>query len=303
MINPKAQELVLHQEKMSPHINPYRSVKSHSLTDNFGKYLYERLPEYHRSLDNELGNPLEKFIQVLEYGGFLPTNYEIVDLVNLSQISNCPEEYLEHKGFALGADWISEVDPKYKRKLLSLLVKLYKKKGTTDVIRYIASEVSGVNVTVHENFIPSEFAEEDDPLKRCLTVYLHAPEGGSVNNDSAKNIRFIASHFIPVHSKLIILVTYFVEEEYRGEYLEEDSLSIRNDYTTSYNSAVKYTENTSIALKDNYIYNYNYTEGDTTPILCSTKHLLGSTFKVSPFSNNYEKVTITKNGAKTIQFI
>lgn len=274
-------------------------------TDDFGTYLYNRLPEYHRIVDKDNGNALEKFIEIMNEGAFIHNNKYIVDLVNLSQVNNCPDEYLEHIGFSLGADWITDIQQEYRRKLLSLLVKLYKKKGSTDVIKYISSEVSGVNVTVHEDFLPPDFIEEGDELRRKLTVYLHAPEDSNVNEDSAKNIRLISSHFIPVHTKLVILVTYFMEESFSGVYKEEHLAKVVNKIESIKDilSASGYTLNNTIAQGYEFTYNYN-SIGDTkdiTPILNTFK--LNTNLTISPFSNQYNTLKITKKGDTIIKFI
>lgn len=195
--------------------------------ENIGSYLYTRLPSYHRQLDEQNNLLLKRFMEVLDEG-FKVTSNQLDEALKRVQASKCPEDKLENLARSLGADWISTIHPKYQRQIVAMLVKLYKQKGTIDAIRFIASELSGFEAKIIEGEIPDEYFIEGDEKKRLLTVKLQAPEMDDPvqAQQHESTISEVISNFVPVHTKFVLVVTYFYDEHFYKRFKEVDTTSI-----------------------------------------------------------------------------
>lgn len=204
-----------------------------------GEYLYTRLPSYHQIVDEEQNNRvLKKFFEVLNES--FKINMEDLDkALALTQASRCPEESLEELAKSLGADWISTIHPKYQRQIISMLIKLYQQKGTVDTIRFIASELSGFEAKIIEGDIPDEYFKPGDEKKRLLTVKLQAPELDDpvTSQQHESTISEVISKFVPVHTKFVLLVTYFYNEDYFKQII--------------YNTTNKFTQKVDVEVTSN----------------------------------------------------
>ena len=209
-----------------------------------GEYLYTRLPSYHQIVDEEQNNRvLKKFFEVLNES-FRINMEELDKALAMTQASKCAEENLEELAKSLGADWISTIHPKYQRQIISMLIKLYQQKGTVDTIRFIASELSGFEAKIVEGDIPEEYFKPGDENKRLLTVKLQAPELDDpvTSQQHESTISEVISNFVPVHTKFVLLVTYFYDEphkirarSYKADKLTEfrgtDTIELRGEET------------------------------------------------------------------------
>lgn len=216
-----------------------------------GEYLYTRLPSYHQIVDEEQNNRvLKKFFEVLNES-FRINMEELDKALAKTQASKCAEENLEELAKSLGADWISTIHPKYQRQIISMLIKLYQQKGTVDTIRFIASELSGFEAKIVEGDIPEEYFKPGDENKRLLTVKLQAPELDDpvTSQQHESTISEVISKFVPVHTKFVLLVTYFYDESHKvkasssksdklTEFRGTESIEFRGDETLE--SKLKY---------------------------------------------------------------
>lgn len=185
---------------------------------NFDKYLYKALPQIYRVMDLEEGElTFARLLDAINQGGFVHTNNQIVQVLDMSQIENCPESYLSIFANSLGCDWIEDMPLQYRRKFLNLLITLYQNKGSRTSIEYLARELSGFEVKIIEHKIPEESWEEGDEHKRLFTIKLLAPEIDDPiqSKESEVTINKIISRFIPVHSKCVVLVSYFYDEPHK----------------------------------------------------------------------------------------
>lgn len=211
---------------------------------NMGSYLYSRLPHYHKVVDEQNELLLKRFMEVFNVG-FKVNDEDLKKALEKTQASKCGEESLEELAKSLGADWISTIDPSYQRTIVRMLIKLYKQKGTIDTIRFIASELSGFEAKIIEGEIPDEYFKEGDEKKRLLTVKLQAPELDDPiqAQQHETTIAEVIDKFLPVHTKCVLVVTYFYSEDYykRITYKDVQHLNqkldggfkvFRDDYST-----------------------------------------------------------------------
>lgn len=213
-----------------------------------GEYLYTRLPSYHQIVDEEQNNKvLKKFFKVLNES-FRINMEELDKALAMTQASRCAEENLEELAKSLGADWISTIHPKYQRQIISMLIKLYQQKGTVDTIRFIASELSGFEAKIVEGEIPEEYFKPGDEKKRLLTIKLQAPEMDDPISaqQHETTIAEVIDKFVPVHTKFILLVTYFYDETLQSKFLETH---IVNNIKNSDSEAVQFSKNPAVTNK------------------------------------------------------
>lgn len=202
---------------------------------NMGSYLYSRLPHYHRVVDEQNELLLKRFMEVINVG-FKTNDDALTQALQKTQASKCGEESLEELAKSLGADWITSIDPSYQRTVIRMLIKLYKQKGTIDTIRFIASELSGFEAKIVEDEIPIEYFEEGDEKKRLLTIKLQAPELDDPvqAQQHESTISEVISNFVPVHTKFILVVTYFYNEDYYKRIPYKDTSKTKQDLGEQY---------------------------------------------------------------------
>ena len=135
-----------------------------NLKEQFGEYLYSRLPKVYRDYDVEVKRSvvidgetvyvtyktLEEYLKALALGGFEPIQEDIEAMISLVDPQNCPKEYLPLLLQHFGLDYIDDIDEKYQRRLLQNALILYRKKGTLPAVVFLARELSGFKVTVEE---------------------------------------------------------------------------------------------------------------------------------------------------------
>lgn len=222
-------------------------ILKNSDIQNFDKYLYQALPQVYRVMDLEEGElTFARLLDAMNQGGFVHTNNQIVQVLEMSQIDNCPENYLSIFAHSLGCDWIEDMPLQYRRKFLNLIVRLYQSKGSRTSIEYLARELSGFEVDIIENDIPDEYWQEGDEKKRLFTIKLLAPEVDDPiqSKESEVTITKIIGRFVPVHSKYIVLVSYFYDEPHRLKCSYTDTTNIVQDVGTN-NKEVKTNINTT----------------------------------------------------------
>lgn len=267
----------------------------------FSKHLYERLPEHYRYLDEEQYNKIIKRYLESMNESFVWNNEKIVGLVDLSQISKCPEEYLSVLGHSFGADWIDTISTKYQRKVLSSLIDMYKAKGTYTPIEHLGREISGFEVKIIDDYIPPEYAEEGDEKRRKFTIQLLSPDDNKVPQESQDTIKTVVSHFVPIHTKYVLLVVYFFAEDFINQFEEElepttIKQQINEDKDLNIIEGECITQMKMQQVSEERIFNLNYAP-DVTPMRDNILIRMDGELILSPHEN-CDKIIIRKGNEK-----
>lgn len=248
--------------------------------NKFCDHLYSRLPKYYKYVDFKENNEILKRYLASMDASFTDNNNKIMGLVDLSQISKCPEEYLSVIGHSFGADWIDTISVDYQRKVLSALVEMYKYKGTYTPVEHLSREISGFEVEVLDDYIPPEYAQEGDAKKRKFTIKLLAPDDNRLPQEGQDTIETVISHFVPIHSRFVLLIVYFFNEEFVSNFTESD------EKTTI--KQINYTEEQAMSIIEEF-----YTNVTMTPIAEETS------LNLNPFpdcSSIRDSKLITRDG-------
>lgn len=115
--------------------------------DVFLEYLHERLPDFYRDEDRNIGNPLYRYLKALSYGGFSSVLVNANNFIDLLNPSACPVELLPYFFSSLGIPYYPELPEKYSRRILQNAGNLYKRKGTASALQYLARELSGFDTS------------------------------------------------------------------------------------------------------------------------------------------------------------
>ena len=185
------------------------------LSEQFGAYLYHRLPKVYRDYDVAIDRrvtledgrvlvkrfyTLEEYLRSFAEGGFQPLLEDIEAIITLIDPMNCPEEYLPLLLQHFGLDFIEDIPVKFQRRLVQNIVTLYRKKGTIPAVAFLARELSGFDVTIEET---------DRGGVQFALVKLNAYEDEKAELLLAQEVvqRYIHL-FLPTQAKAEIIVTY-----------------------------------------------------------------------------------------------
>ena len=185
------------------------------LSEQFGSYLYHRLPKVYRDYDVAIDRrvtledgktlvkrfyTLEEYLRSFAEGGFQPLLEDIEAIISLIDPMNCPEEYLPMLLQHFGLDFIEDIPIKFQRRLVQNIVTLYRKKGTIPAVAFLARELSGFDVTIEE----SERGGVQIALVR-LTAYSDEDAELLLAQETVQ--RYIHL-FLPANTKAEVVVTY-----------------------------------------------------------------------------------------------
>ena len=184
------------------------------ISEQFGDYLYHRLPKVYRDYDvaidrrvkTDSGEEIKRFYTLQEYlysfadGGFKPLLEDLEAIITLIDPMQCPEQFLPIMLQHFGLDFIEDIPVKFQRRLIQNIVTLYKKKGTIPAVAFLARELSGFDVTIEET--------ERGDVEFAL-VKLNAYENEDAELLLAQEIvqRYIHL-FLPTNAKAEVVVTY-----------------------------------------------------------------------------------------------
>lgn len=116
---------------------------------NFGEYLYSQLPAYYRYRDIETEYTLERYLKCL--GEYLSVVFEETDdIKDLLDVEKMPSKFLPYYAKMFGIKIYDDIPEDFQRKLLANIVPILKRKGTRDVIEFVARELTGYDVDVTE---------------------------------------------------------------------------------------------------------------------------------------------------------
>lgn len=114
-----------------------------------GSHLYNRLPRLYRFADSETDYTLARFLDAL--GGSLDYTYNSVEeILKLLDVEKMDVRFLPFYARMFGVTYENDVPEEFQRKFLANLVDIFKRKGTKEVIEFIAREITGMEADVRE---------------------------------------------------------------------------------------------------------------------------------------------------------
>lgn len=117
----------------------------------FGEKLYNSLPKMYRDIDEDNRLFLQRYLWALSDGGFQLVAEENNGILDIVDPARAVEEALPVLSAQYGFELFNGIPVQYARKLVELLGDLYAKKGTVEVLTYLASIIAGANVYVRAN--------------------------------------------------------------------------------------------------------------------------------------------------------
>lgn len=257
--------------------------------------LYSRLPKLYPQEDTN--GILRDFLKALEIGGHDILFSDIKKLPDLLDIDKCPDEFLPLLSELFGYEYSVQIPALYQRRILKVIVDLYKRKGTQSAVKYIAREISGIEADIVENH---EFEGQDVGITgwnisyanaRKFIVKLIAPENTSDIQLKRDIVEILIRQFIPTNSDFLIVEAYFFADT---RILDKD------DDPTNNIGAISFKEE-EIMLKnilENDCY-YNITEPEEIKNFSGLE--VGSSFLNSVhFKLNTTMILNSKGGFMTI---
>ena len=129
---------------------------------DFTKYLYESLPAIYRLEDVHQDYTLKRYLDVLgDYMNFVCNETE--GIMGLYDVDKMPVNFLKRYASLFDFPLYEDMTEEFQRKLLANLVPILRRKGTREVIEFIAREVTGCDINVIEGDSRA-FATWSDPL-------------------------------------------------------------------------------------------------------------------------------------------
>lgn len=220
-------------------------------------YLYSKLPEVYRDEDND--ELLKRFIAVFSEGGFTPLLNETTNIMDLLDVDKCPTKFLPLLCSLYGYEYSLEIPELFQRRLLKLIVEMYKRKGTKSAVKFIARELTGFESEIIEN---KDFTQNEIDITswdksfvnyRNFILKLTAPYENSVLYDKEEIVVKIVDDFLPTNSKVLVITSYWFTEETNSAHRVMEDI---NEMVTDYNlevflNASSHTDNLSLSDKFN----------------------------------------------------
>lgn len=230
-------------------------------SENFGQKIYDKFPLKYREDDIGQDFALKRYLQSLSDGGFKHSIDEINGITTLIDPEKADAKVLPILFKQYGLDIFNGIPENYLRYLLPRLGEAWSKKGSTSVVEFITSSLSGIKTTTE--------VEYDDKENPIVNVRLEMDYNiGDYFPDAEQFIRLL-QNFVPFYSDVRLLYSYlFYESEVLGskdELLDKVILSVDE-------------ENVSLYRRGPYL-------GDAN----STSVLGHAIFGISPFGKSYEE--------------
>jgi hypothetical protein len=113
---------------------------------------YQKLPEVYRveDLAQKPKLPFYKYLQSCG-AGFDDILDSINGLMFLTDPMNCPDEFLPVLMECFGLNYSEDIEPKYQRKLLSNIGILFKRRGTSNCVKYLVRTLANLNASIDYN--------------------------------------------------------------------------------------------------------------------------------------------------------
>lgn len=248
---------------------------------DFGEFLYNRLPSIYRSEDANNSFTLERFLDVLNSGGFQTIIDKLNGLDNLIDLDNVPAEYLRHVASLYGFDYSTLDDTTYNpvlpewfiRRLIANMIPLLRKKGTKSCINYIARELSGFKSTIIEN---KDFTDEQVATtgwtrsfnnRKNFILNISAPEETSSIQEKEDAIAYAIQSFLQLWSECYIITTYWYQDDRDIVGSETDEINTITEVTNENRGLVTPSleaDTISVTEMDTTQYDHTLTQKDYT---------------------------------------
>lgn len=179
------------------------------------EFLYNRLPHVYRTLDSNRGEPLKRFLEILVEGGFKPLEDKIERFTDLFNPDKCPVEYLPLLSSLLGFEFPYDMPEEVQRRIIKVISKIYRIKGTATAIEYMINEIT--------NF-PTKVVNEDT-INKTFELDITTPGDGGNFEEVRQKIEYLTNIYKPVGSivsfvyNLIYSDTLTIEQ--KSQWLEE----------------------------------------------------------------------------------
>lgn len=202
-------------------------------------YLYSKLPQVYRDEDREL--LLKRFIEVFSEGGFTPLLTSTTNIMDLLDVDKCPTKFLPLLCSLYGYEYSLEIPELFQRRLLKLIVEMYKRKGTKSAIKFIARELTGFDSEIIEN---KDFNADQIEVSgwdkgfhnyRNFILRLTAPYENSILYDREDIVIKIIDGFLPTNSKVLVITAYWFREDSQ---IVKNTLNSIYDVVTEYNTEI-----------------------------------------------------------------
>lgn len=173
---------------------------------------YRKLPQQYVIEDTKLKYPLYKYLQSVFSGADDLLQY-INDILYLVDVDKVEDKYLPYFLQSFGFKYFEDIDPKYQRKILANIGILRKRRGTSNLVRFIVRVLADMDVEVEYN-----------PDTRVLTLTLKAESINDIMNmaTSRKVITRYIQDFIP----------YYCKVEYEAETVPAD-IELKHRYSAN----------------------------------------------------------------------
>lgn len=173
---------------------------------------YRKLPQQYVIEDTKLKYPLYKYLQSVFSGSDDLLQY-INDILYLVDVDKVEDKYLPYFLQSFGFKYFEDIDPKYQRKILANIGILRKRRGTSNLVRFIVRVLADMDVEVEYN-----------PDTRVLTLTLKAESINDIMNmaTSRKVITRYIQDFIP----------YYCKVEYEAETVPAD-IELKHRYSAN----------------------------------------------------------------------
>lgn len=195
-------------------------------SNNFGDKLYRRFPRKYQEDDVEQNYALKRYLQALADGGFKYSIDDVNGLLDLIDYTTTPKEVLQYLFAQYGLEIFNGIPEEYLRYLLPNLGEAWLKKGSTSVIDFIASVITGTIST-------SEIVMDEDENP---SIRVSVDMGDKLSTYFPDNEQFkrLLEKFIPFYCDSTVVYTYSIEEHmnlFFGQFLRVSYDITPVDYT------------------------------------------------------------------------
>lgn len=199
---------------------------------DFGLKIYNRFPKCYQEEDIYQNYSLKRYLGALAEGGYKPIIEDINRLNNLINSDKIDLKYLDilYAQYGFDMSLIRDMPETFLRKFLLQLGVAYQKKGSTDIIEFVSSTISGIKTKV-------ETSSEDN-----VSIKLEMDYSLGNNFPEASQLLKLIREFTPFYLTLALLYQYVytesadlkgVDEEYMRitERLNGNAYIVRNNDT------------------------------------------------------------------------
>lgn len=209
---------------------------------NFGSKIYNKFPLQYQEDDFQIGEPLKRYLQALNDGGFnIIINY-MNGILDLKDSSRTPLNVLYALYENLGLPMFNGIPENYLRSFLPYLSLSWKHKGSIEVVEYVCSAVTGVKITTsitHTDVRTSVFGEAkignslmgnvDSYSTPIITVTLEMDFSVSDYLPDPVQLKRILLNFLPFYCDLQLIYKYVYSDEVSLLFREFDDFAITEE--------------------------------------------------------------------------